>query len=208
MAVYVFKVYFEEFEEVVRVIHVKSTQTFEDLHTAIQNAIGFDKSQLASFYLSDDQWKKYDEITLMDMSSEDEDERGVAEHKLLMSKTRLGQIINDPHQKFVYIFDFMELWTFHIELTNILMQEDPKLSYPAVVKSIGKAPKQYDNLNKFKHAEDNEFDEIARSLMGDKFDVEHDELDGEESGEEGEDENSGLDEFGGGGEGYDSEERF
>ena len=73
MAVYKFKVWFEDNEDVVRVIEVKSTQTFLDLHNAIQDSVGFDKSQLASFYVSDDQWKKGLEITLEQMGDEDDD---------------------------------------------------------------------------------------------------------------------------------------
>ena len=42
MAVYRFRITFENFEEVYREIEIKSDQTFEDLHFAIQSSIGFD----------------------------------------------------------------------------------------------------------------------------------------------------------------------
>ncbi len=49
MAVYRFKVSFEEHEDISREIEIRSDQTFEDLHNAIQQAVGFDASQPASF---------------------------------------------------------------------------------------------------------------------------------------------------------------
>ena len=64
MAIYRFRVTYEDHEDVYRDIEIKSIQTFEDLHHAIQEAIGFDKSKPASFYMSDDYWRKDQEITL------------------------------------------------------------------------------------------------------------------------------------------------
>ena len=63
MAVYRFRVSFEEFDEVHRDIEIKSIQTFEQFHYAIQEAIGFDASKPASFFMSNDNWKKGQEIT-------------------------------------------------------------------------------------------------------------------------------------------------
>ena len=68
MAVYKFRVTFEEYDEVSRDIEIKATQTFEDLHSAILQYIGFESKAMASFYMSDDYWKKGKEITLADMS--------------------------------------------------------------------------------------------------------------------------------------------
>ena len=42
MAIYKFKITFEDYDEVCREIEIKSNQSFEDLHRAIHAAIGFD----------------------------------------------------------------------------------------------------------------------------------------------------------------------
>ncbi len=137
MAAYRFRVTFEEHEDIYRDIEVKSNQTFEDLHTIIQQSIGFDGSQLASFYLSDDNWHKGLEITLLDMSEQEE-------HKLIVMKdARLKDFIADPHQKIYYVFDFMNMWSFYIELTKIIPSEEQGVTFPRIIKSIGEAPKQY-----------------------------------------------------------------
>jgi hypothetical protein len=194
MAIYRFKVWFEEYDDVQRVIEIRSTQTFEQLHLAIQDAIGFDKSQLASFYLSDDHWKKGFEITLENMGDDEEAPAAT------MKDCRLCDIINDPHQKFVYIFDFLEMWTFHMELVGIDIKENTKLKYPVCTKSIGMAPRQHDKVHKLGAVEDNEFDEITKNFLARADEhLEDGELatgSDDEQSEADEDEGFGTDEFG------------
>jgi hypothetical protein len=106
MAVYKFKVSFEEYEDIYRVIEIKSPQTFLDLHKAILDSIGFDQKQLASFYMSTDSWKRGQEITLEDMS-DDEDE-DPSKKIPIMKKAQLQDYIDDPHQKIIYIYDLLK----------------------------------------------------------------------------------------------------
>lgn len=127
MAVYKFKVTYEDHEDVYREIEIRSDQTFEDLHLAIQKAISFDNSQPASFYMSDASWRKGQEITLM-------------------GKSRLADFMDDPHQKMIYIFDFKACWTFLVELVKINV-DTPKGDFPRCVKTVGSAPKQYKKVD-------------------------------------------------------------
>jgi len=159
MAVYKFKVSFEEYEDIYRVIEIKSTQTFLDFHKAILASIGFDEKQLASFYMSTDSWKKGQEITLEDMTENPENPLPI------MAKAKLSQYIIDPHQKILYVYDFIECWTMLIELKGISATENPKTTYPNLFKSAGPAPKQYDKVQKFGLVDDNEFDEITKNYL-------------------------------------------
>jgi hypothetical protein len=182
MAVYKFKVSFEEYEDIYRVIEIKSPQTFLDLHKAILDSIGFDQKQLASFYMSTDSWKRGQEITLEDMS-DDEDEDS-SKKIPIMKKAQLQDYIDDPHQKIIYIYDFIEMWTLHLELVGIEMKEKAGVKYPTCTKTIGPSPKQYDKIQKFGLVDDDEFEEITKNYL-DKTD----EIPGEISDEE-------ADEFG------------
>lgn len=144
MAVYRFKVTFEDNEEVYREIEIKSVQNFEDFHNIIVQSIGFDNLHAASFYISDDYWRKGDEITLRPLEDDDIELRkrkGLAPKKQ-MNKCKIASVIDDPHQKFVYVYDLKAGWSFMVELLKIL-PDDPKSSYPKCVKSNGEAPKQY-----------------------------------------------------------------
>ncbi|MBI2269760.1 MAG: hypothetical protein HYU69_05310 [Bacteroidetes bacterium] len=141
MAIYRFKVKFEDHEEVFRVIEIRTTQTFKDFHNAIQQAIGFDNSKNASFYMSDDFWRKGTEITLKDETEEDVDLK--RKPKRLMHKSKMAEFIEDPHQKILYLFDFDAQWSFTIELIKIIVDEDVIASYPRCINSAGIAPRQY-----------------------------------------------------------------
>ncbi len=166
MAIYKFRATFEDFDEVYRDIEIRSTQTFELLHNAIQQAIGFDNKQLASFYMSDDNWKKGKEITLMDMS----DDNGVS--RPMMKDCKLCDYIADPHQKLLYVFDFLNLWNFQVELLKISINEDQKVTYPRCVKVMGDAPKQYGPTNLGKVSPELDMEEL---LLEDEL------IDGEET---------------------------
>jgi hypothetical protein len=138
-AVYRFRVTFDDHEDVYREIEIKSNQTFEDLHRAIQAAINFDNQKDASFYVSDDHWRKGQQISLDEQ--EGTEERPKASEKR-MKVSKLASFIEDPHQKFVYVYDPAAQWTLLVELMKII-GEDPKESYPRCSKSVGAALKQY-----------------------------------------------------------------
>lgn len=148
MSIYRFRVVLEDNEDIFRDIDIKSGQTFEELHEAIQDAFKFDKKHAASFFASDDLWRKGVEITLRkeDLEMDEEDLRNKYGPKKLMSATKVAKYVDDPHQRFVYVFDPVVQWTFLIELIKIA-NEDPKLKYPTCVKSVGTAPKQYKQTN-------------------------------------------------------------
>lgn len=167
MAVYKFKVTFEEYDDIFRVIEIKSTQTFFELHKAILDAIGFDQKQMASFYMSNDSWKKEQEITLEDMS-DDADDKSIP--LPIMKDSRLNMFINDPHQKIIYVYDFLAMWTLKLELTGIEMKEKAGIKYPVCSKTVGLSPKQYDKVQRFGLVDDNEFDEITKNYL-DKSDT-------------------------------------
>ena len=136
MAVYRFKITFEDQEDVSREIDIRSSQTFEELHYAIQEAIGFDASQPASFYMSNDHWMKGREFSLQERPPHND------ETNILMNNAVLRDWISDPHQKFYYVFDYAAQWTFHVELHRIFAADDTRKKYPVCVKITGEAPKQ------------------------------------------------------------------
>jgi len=139
MALYRFRVTFEDYDDVIREIDVKSNQTFEDLHRAIQQSTGYSPEFSSSFYISNDQWTKGEEITYL--PNQKRTDRKIS----LMSKVKLLSFIDDPHQKFYYTFNFDRPFDFHVELMKIILNETPGTTYPLIVKSVGEAPKQFGN---------------------------------------------------------------
>jgi hypothetical protein len=139
MALYRFRITFEDYDDVTREIDVKSNQTFEDLHRAIHQSTGYSPEFSSSFYISNDQWIKGEEITYLP------NQKRIDRRVSLMDKVKLLSFIDDPHQKFYYTFNFDRPFDFHVELMKIILDETPGVIYPAVIKSVGEAPKQFGN---------------------------------------------------------------
>lgn len=134
MAIYRFRISFEDYDDVSRDIDVLSKQTFLDLHNALHASTGYNPEVSSSFYVSNDQWKKGEEIAYL--PTERKAERGV----VLMENARLSRFIDDPHQKFYYIYNFDQPFDMHVQLIKILKEEEGK-AYPALFKSTGQPPK-------------------------------------------------------------------
>ena len=158
MAVYRFKVSFEDYDDVVREIDIKSTQTFEDLHRAIHASTGYNADLSSSFYISNDQWTKGEEIAYL--PTQRKIDRGVK----LMSNTKLSSCIDDPHQKFYYTYNFDRPFDFHVELVKILLNEEAGKTYPNVFRSAGEVPKLI--VNKFNPTEVNSTAEEDFDFLG------------------------------------------
>ena len=114
-----------------RDIQIKSTNNFFDFHDAIQSEVGFDKSQLTSFYLSDDSWSKGREICLFELPG----------NSLVMDETSLDSQMKKVGQKLIYTFDFKSDRFFMVELIEIA-EEDTRKLYPNCFESKGEAPSQ------------------------------------------------------------------
>jgi len=127
--IYHFRLILDTKEDVFRDVALEENATFEDFHNAITQAFGFGGSEMAVFYESDDEWQQGDAISLFDMG---EDEAR------LMSDTLLQDLF--PHvSKMLYVYDFLNLWTFFIELIET-DEPKPGNSYPMLLFSHGEVP--------------------------------------------------------------------
>ena len=133
--VYTFRMISNEEDNFSRDFEIRADQTFFDLHLTIQNNLGYDKSQMASFVLTNEKWEKQEEITLFDMRDEP------TEDAMIMDKINLGQVCRDLKQKLLYVYDFFSDRCFFIELVNI-EEEDPGAEYPRCTRAKGKIPVQ------------------------------------------------------------------
>lgn len=137
MAILRFRIYLEEDDSVYRDVAIRHTQHFLQLHQAILKAFEFDNKHQATFYRSNDNWQRGKEI-----SFEKYDKLYKVE-PLLMNTTLIGSEIFDPNQKFIYVYDFVKNWSFQVELINVSKEENPRLEYPAIVRTEGIGPSQY-----------------------------------------------------------------
>jgi hypothetical protein len=138
MYTYKFRLLFDEVEDFVRDFEILAEQTFKDFHEVILESVnGLDKNELASFYICDRRWEKQMEITLLDMHDDEETDAASVLPKAAMSKAVLSDFIDDPHQRLIYEYDFLNIKTFYIELLKAF-ESNPAKKYPACTFSSGK----------------------------------------------------------------------
>lgn len=118
-------------DDVFRDLEIQETDTLEDLHNIITQSFGFDGTEMASFYLSDNQWNQGEEISLFDLS-EDASAR-------LMSGTVINNVVFEMQTKLIYVYDFLNMWMFFVELAEIV-EESPGVDYPNLMFVHGQIP--------------------------------------------------------------------
>lgn len=119
-------------DDVFRDLEIREGDTMEDLHNIITQSFGFDGMEMASFYVSDDQWNQGEEIAMMDMS-----EAGTKVK--MMSTTLINSLIHEASTRLIYVYDFMNLWTFYVELGEIV-EEAQGTDYPNLMYVHGQIP--------------------------------------------------------------------
>lgn len=146
-------------EDVFRDLEIRETDSLEDLHNIINQSFGFDGTEMASFYISDDIWNQGDEISLFDLS-EDTSVK-------LMNETAINSIVHEMQTKLIYIYDFFNLWTFYVELAEIV-DETEGADYPNLMFVKGQIPDVAPE--KFFESDDaEEFDEFEDGLDLDDY---------------------------------------
>ena len=103
-----------------------------EFHKSIITSFGFGNNEIASFYLSDNQWNQGEEISLF--SFEDQDNK-------LMSDILINDVINYQNNKLIYVYDFLHMWTFLIELIEVA-EGIKGIDYPNIIFSKGEIPEK------------------------------------------------------------------
>lgn len=151
--------------DIFRDIEISDQDTLEDLHNSIVQAFDLDNGEMASFYKSDNQWNQGDEISLFT----------VDDHAILMAECLISEICFDKGDKLLYIFDFLNMWTFYVELMEV---NDPKSSesYPRLIYSEGLMPGEREDIQ-FESQEDQTDDKNGGGLFDDDIFGDFDEID-------------------------------
>ncbi|GAA3509410.1 hypothetical protein GCM10022393_22280 [Aquimarina addita] len=130
--IYRFRIILDTEEDVFRDIEIDENSNLEEFHNVITQSFGFDGSEMASFYTSDEQWNQGEEISLFDMSDGSQPVR-------LMNETILSDVVHEASVKLIYIYDFLSMWTFMVELAEIAEFEDGR-EYPNTMFVHGQLP--------------------------------------------------------------------
>ena len=130
--IYRFRVILDTHEDVFRDIEIEASDSLEDLHNVILQSFGFEGQEMASFYVSNEKWEQGEEIALFDMG----DKPGAVR---IMSENRLEDTVWREQTRLIYVYDYLNMWTFMVELADIVEPEDG-MSYPNLMYVEGQIP--------------------------------------------------------------------
>ncbi len=144
-------------DDIFRDIEINKSNNLEDFHNTITQSFGFEGNEMASFYLSDEEWNQGEEISLFDLGD-------VGETNRLMSDVLLDSVIDKNNNRLIFVYDFLNLWTFLIELVEIV-ELTSGVNYPNLIFSKGQIPskipeKKFKGENVFED-ENNEEDDLG-----------------------------------------------
>lgn len=132
----------DEVDNFKREIKIDADNTFLDFFKAIVKSTGFSDKEMASFFICDDNWRKQQEITLVEMDTySDED-------SLVMEECVLSDYLEDEKQKLMFVFDYLTERALYIELSEIITGKNQKS--PTCSLSEGEAPQQTLNFDDVK----------------------------------------------------------
>ena len=130
--IYRFRVILDTEEDVFRDLEIDQNDTLEVFHNCITQAFGFEGNEMASFYVSNEQWDQGEEISLFDMSDGNSPVR-------LMNETSLDSVTHERQTRMIYVYDFLSMWTFMVELAEVAAPEAGR-EYPNLMFSHGELP--------------------------------------------------------------------
>ena len=133
--IFLFRIISDENPDFYRDLVAGGTDTFLDFHNTLQKELGYDPTQLASFFICNLQWEKEQEITLIDMMQEP----GVTSY--IMDQVTLEEHLSELNQRMLYLFDFFSDRAFFIELIEMSDQNSPRPT-PFIGQRSGDPPQQ------------------------------------------------------------------
>ena len=129
--IYRFRIILDVKEDVLRDIEIEEIATFEDLHNAITQAFGFLGNEMASFYRSDQEWTQGEEMPLEAMDPSQES----------CGVQALSSVISNDQHHLIYVYDFLNLWTFFVELMEV-GETITGTTYPNLIYAQGEVPEE------------------------------------------------------------------
>ncbi len=130
--IYKVRIILDAKEDIFRDIEIDAASTMEEFHNAITQSFGFLGNEMASFYTCDEEWTQNEEIALFDMSENGSEVR-------LMNENFLEDVLTENTPKLIYVYDFLNMWTFFVELADIVEKESG-VAYPNLLFSFGELP--------------------------------------------------------------------
>lgn len=144
MFIYRFKLSFEDQDDFAREVEIRADQTFFEFYHTLKENLALNESLGSSFFLCDHRFRKKKEIAQPHLRTHSNDTQEEVNPKLFMDQCVLSDYVDDPHQKFLFIYDLSKDWSFFIELAKIATAQKNG-QYPRIISSKGGIPREISN---------------------------------------------------------------
>jgi len=163
--IYHFRAISNESDDFIIEIAIDGSSPFVKLHELLQEKLGFDKGQMASFFMTDSEWNKELEITLINMMDEEDG-------SLVMDKVAIEDMVHETRQRMLYVFDLFSERVLFMELTRV---DEGHVKRPTCTRFEGTPPAQL----QWPEAQEPGFDDDDFNVMeqDDIFDPDNDHTD-------------------------------
>ncbi len=116
-------------EDVIRTLVFNEAKSLEDLHFDIAKSFGFNGQEMASFYRTDEDWNQGEEIPLFNMAE--------AGEEVSMATCVLKETLPTINDKLIYVYDFLQMWTFYVEIVE---QSNEDVVESKIILTVGEIP--------------------------------------------------------------------
>ena len=130
--------------DVFREIEISDDKNLQDLHHWIVSAFDLGEEEMASFYMTDEDWNQEDEIPLI----------GMEEDSMEMKNITVGSIFSSIDSKLLYVQDFLLMWRFMLNVENV--RDHKEGDETNILLSFGDMPKEAPEVLYISENEDEE----------------------------------------------------
>ena len=95
--------------DVLRDIIVDSSTSLIEFSKIISSEFGFDSSEISTFHHTDENWEQLEEIKIFKIDDQDK----------IMDNVSISNFFVTKDDKLIFIYDFLNYWTFFIELYEV-----------------------------------------------------------------------------------------
>ena len=128
----ILQIYLEHKDDVIRNIEISTNKSLRELHFEIIRSLELNENEIASFYLTDENFNLVQEIPLFKIDDKQED-------LIEMNEIKIGSIFTNINCQLIYVYDFMKMWRF---LVSYIADSETENDKSHIVNQVGKMPKE------------------------------------------------------------------
>ena len=128
----ILQIYLEHKDDVIRNIEISTNKSLRELHFEIIRSLELSENEIASFYLTDENFNLVQEIPLFKIDDKQED-------LIEMNEIKIGSVFTNINCQLIYVYDFMKMWRF---LVSYIADSESKNDKNQIVNLVGKMPKE------------------------------------------------------------------